>query len=725
MPEEPQIESKSRSDATASVAAGQDARTGQGERAARFETTRPDSSGDLDPQLVQETRLQIRGLVQEIAELVQSECELNEFLQGFVSRLTSALASVGAAVWMRSSDGHLQLAYRANLPEEIQGDAAGARPHALLLQRLLETGEPSLVPPHSAADNGSEAANPTPYLLVLAPLKLGQERLGLVEVFQRAGTGPTTQRGYLRFLVQMADLSSDYFKSQRLLGFHEQEQLWGKLEQFIRSIHQSLDLQETAYQLANEGRRVLDCDRLTVATHHRHRLRIQAVSGLDAVDRRAADLKLLQRITSLVISTREPFWYGGDLRDVPPQIEKHLQPYLDRTHCKWLGIIPIQPQLDEDATGERKDRERDTQEDQQPLGALIIEQLSDTQKAPRLASRGVVIAQHAADALGNVRTYAEIPFAGLWKSLARVSWLWQWRNLPFSITVTAIVVAVVVSLCVVPADFELGADGSLTPARVRHVFAPIDGTVAELAFPANPQQPIEAGVPLIRLENRALETKLSELEGNAQRLELRRDALKRSLLENNSKLEAAERIQLESDIDEAEQSLATVRRDYAIHQQKMADLVIRCPSRGIIGDWQAQTRLQRRPVRLGQRLLTIVDPEGPWELELEVPEEQVGHLVSAQHASQEPLQVTFIVASDPASKFRGQIREIHPAAEVRGSDQNVVLVRVAFDKQQIPTELLRYGTRVQGRIDCGQQPMGYVLFHDVIESVHKRILFWF
>lgn len=80
------------------------------------------------------------------------------------------------------------------------------------------------MPPHAgAAANLQSQDNPTQHLLVLAPLMLEGETQAIVEVFQRPGGGPTTQRGYLRFMVQMADLASDFLKTQNLKQLRDRQ----------------------------------------------------------------------------------------------------------------------------------------------------------------------------------------------------------------------------------------------------------------------------------------------------------------------------------------------------------------------------------------------------------------------------------------------------------------------------------------------------------------------
>ena len=68
-------------------------------------------------------------------------------------------------------------------------------------------------------------------------------------------------------------------------------------------------------------------------------------------------------------------------------------------------------------------------------------------------------------------------------------------------------------------------------------------------------------------------------------------------------------------------------------------------------------------------------------------------------------------------------KHIDRTADVRDDSGNTVLVRVAVDKDTLPD--LRDGAKVTARVHCGERPLGYVLFHDLIETVQAKVLFWF
>ena len=297
----------------------------------------------LDPELIEQTRQQIRQLVAEIAQL-SSRAELapEQYCAEFLPRVVTALAAVGGAFWLTEGQGRLSLAYQMNLQQtRLAEDQEGRQKHNRLLQRVLEKKEPLLVPPHSGSGGNNGEGNPTDFLLILGPVKTELEVVGLVEVFQRPDAPPPAQKGYLRFLSQMCDLAGDYFKTQQLKSLTDRQILWSRLEEFTRLIHQSLDPRETAYTLANEARRLIDCDRVSVSVRRGRRQVIEAISGQDVVNKRSNVVRLLGDLATVVAAAQESVWYCGDTSQLAPQIEDALQEYVDESHSKTVIVIPL------------------------------------------------------------------------------------------------------------------------------------------------------------------------------------------------------------------------------------------------------------------------------------------------------------------------------------------------------------------------------------------------
>ena len=307
-------------------------------------------------QLVEQTKRQIQALVQEIEQLSRRDVSPGEFYSEFLGRVVAALAAVGGAVWAVNEENQLALQYQINFQLAYFGNDAEAQArHARLLYQCLASTEGMLVPPHSGTGGEEGGANPTDYLLVLAPLRTDLEVAGVVEILQRSDTEPNVQRGYLRFLLDMCQRAGDFLKSRQLRHFSDRQVLWSRLEDFTRTVHASLEPIETAYTIANEGRRLIECDRVSVAIRKGNKCVIEAVSGQDVFDKRSNTIRLLGRLASAVVRSGEAIWYTGDTADMAPQVEEAVQEYVDESHSKTVAVLPLRrPPPDEDDDAEKR-----------------------------------------------------------------------------------------------------------------------------------------------------------------------------------------------------------------------------------------------------------------------------------------------------------------------------------------------------------------------------------
>ena len=269
------------------------------------QTSGSERSASVDAEQVERAKREIQGLVHEIAELSRSEISPAEFYDAMLNKVVAALAAPGGAVWTVSDAGGLQLAYQINLRQtglDRESDRpAAARPAACT--RCCSGSEGALVAPHSGAGDATDndedaAANPTDFLLVLAPVHNDQGPQGVVEIFQRPGARITTQRGYLRFLLQVCEFAGDFLKARRLRHLSEKQTLWEQLETFTRTAHEKLDVRQTAYTIANEGRRLIGCDRVSVAIRRGGSCPIEAVSGQDTFDKRSNVTVMLGKLAT-------------------------------------------------------------------------------------------------------------------------------------------------------------------------------------------------------------------------------------------------------------------------------------------------------------------------------------------------------------------------------------------------------------------------------------------
>ncbi len=137
--------------------------------------------------------------------------------------------------------------------------------------------------------------------------------------------------------------------------------------------------------------------------------------------------------------------------------------------------------------------------------------------------------------------------------------------------------------------------------------------------------------------------------------------------------------------------------------------------------WKVHELLINRPVTHGALLVTLVEPDGDWELELRMPEDRLGFITEAQAELGKDLDVEYIAATNPGVTLQGKVQEVHSSAEVRGEDGNTVLIDVAINKDDVPVR--RDGAGVTAQVHCGRAAIGYVWFHDLVSFVQSKILF--
>lgn len=683
------------------------------------------SAAAVDPDQVERAKREIQGLVLEIAELSKSQIAPQEFYDAMLNKIVSALAAPGGAVWTVGDGGGLQLAYQINLNlTGLRENPVGQAQHSRLLYQVLQSNEGALVAPHSGAGDAEvgdsddqAAANPTDFLLVLAPMHNDQGPQGIVEIFQRTGARITTQRGYLRFLLQVCELAGDFLKARRLRHLTEKQSLWEQLESFTRTAHEVLDVRKTAYTIANEGRRLVGCDRVSVAIRRGNRCPVESVSGQDTFDKRSNVVTLLGKLAAAVVKTGEDVWYSGDTSDMAPQVEAALEAYVDESHTKAMAILPLTKPYDKEAMITREEE----REPPEVIGALIVEQMVDSRTPEGFLQRVDVVRNHSATALTNALEYEGLFLMPLWRFLGRGTRLFRGRTLPKTIAALVAVVALVGFFGFYQVEFKLEGDGRLRPATRSKVWANENGFVRNIHVKHD--EAVTKGQVLIEQWSPELEKEIEETRGlfNTSRADL----LSKERQRSSPDITEAEELQLDSDIRQLKVKVAALSKAMELERQKLELLKVRSPLDGRVVTWSPTELLLDRPVNRGEAVLEVADPTGDWELEVLMPEYRMGHVTQAWTDSNGDLPVTFFLATSPEDQISGKVVEIHRNAEVRGDDGNTVLVRVSFDQQLLRQTISnpKIGAGATAKIHCGRRAIGYVWFHDLVDFVRAKILF--
>ena len=675
-------------------------------------------------QTIEETKAQIRGLVNEIAALAKGGATAEEFYPELLSKIITALAAPGGAIWVLDEDKQLNLQYQINAePSLLNVDSDDAQRHTRLIQRVANTGQSLLVPPYSGTTDGDAEGNPTRFLLVLGSLSHEGHRDGLIEIFQRPDTAPDTQRGYLRFVEQMCGLAAEWLRSQKLRTLGDRQVLWQQSDSFARSAHESLDLKETAYIVANEGRRLIGCDRVSVAIKKGRKCKVQAISGQDTIENRSNIVAALNNLATRVVAAGEPLWHDGSTEDLPPQIEEALEDYVDLSYGRNIAVLPLREPFRklgaEDDDGAAGEIDRDDAHRGEVIGALIVEQIESDLPAEIFHARTDLVYEHGTRAIANSMAHTNLFLMPVWRTLGRATWVLRARTLPKTLGIIGLIAAVILGLIFIKKDFTLEAEGTLLPQARHHVFAPIDGEVLEVKVDHN--SIVEAGQPLVVLRNREIEIQITDLEG--QRLTTFAEQLRvKAQLRHGGEMKKTELRALQGEDKELKTKMRVIEEKLVLQKSRAEQLIIRSPINGLVTSWDVEKTLRSRPIMTGQVMMEVSDLDQPYFLDLEMPEKREGHLDEyIKDNDVKSLDVTYILGSDPDAPMTAtlDVSRVSGRAETHEEHGSIIKMHAIPDQAELAKVNPRPGTNLIAKVHCGRASSGFVFLHEIAEWLHK------
>lgn len=699
-----------------------------------------------EPAAYEDTWREIEEVVQEVTRQSRAAVPADRFFNDLLASSIRTLAATGGAIWLRQPEG-LRLEHQVNLiktglvtgpdADDVQNVEQRAQQHQRLLERISRQTETHAVSPQSGTTSASDTdglpENPTDYLLLFCPVIVDDQVQGVLEIFQRPNVSPGAVQGFLRFLAALAELAADYLRNSQLRELQDRATLWSQFEQFTERVHEGLNFDQIAASIANDGRHLIGCDKVTVAVRKGSRFPVRAVSGLDSIDRRSNVIRAAQDLIRRVVVTKEPFWYQDTADDdhaqphvdIAPQIADSVHRYLDESPARLLAVFPLMKSL-QSADGSAQSPQSSSRKDQ-PVGAILIERFEGTSTSGLTRHRSEVVARQSASALKNALEYSNLPFLSLIRVVGKIGWHLKLRQLPRTVLFLGLLVGAAVAMAVVPADFTVEGDGELQPAVRRGVFASSDGIVANLAsaLKTDKKVSVSANETLIELSNTDLDFELTRVQGEITTAEesLSTKKVERLNVDDSDPNWESQLEKLSAEEKELEVRIASLEDQLKVMKEQQADLVLTSPIDGQLLTWEAARILETRPVRRGDLLVEIADVDGPWVLEIRVPDQNIGYVNDARRELKPDLDVSFILATDPKTTWSGKVIDVASDTRSYGESGPTVLVTVEIDRSDIPRNQLRPGATVIPNIHTGQRPIGFVWFHELIHTVRTKLLF--
>jgi hypothetical protein len=708
----------------------------------------------VSAQDLEQERRRIAARLEEVAKLCETNVPPAAFYGELLKRLLESLAAPAGAIWARTAQGNLQLQYQINVKEIGLDQSEEARKgHEELLRQAMMQPRPFHVPPRSGVgvqeEGKTPAANYSNYLLMIAPIIVNQQTAGLIEVWQGPNRPAQAVTGYLQYMTFMAELASRYQRNQIMGQLAGQQQVWTQLESFARQVHNSLHPTEVSYMVANEGRRLVECDRVSVAVRYGSKARIEAVSGADVVERRSNLIRLMRTLCERVLHWGEKLVFNGTRDDsLPPKVLSALDAYLAESNSKLLVVQPL-----------RDEREKD--KIRPPRSALLMECFEPPAEPQQLLARLDVVARHSTPALYNAIEHRRIPMRMLWMPIAKVQEGIGGKAKAISALVVALVSLLGAILCLVPYQLKMESHGKLVPWARRVVYPPTTGTVEE--FRVEPNDIVPEGRELARMFDTDLARKLramaAEVEAAYNEMVTAQHNATRPNLKPDERINYREKAETQKSLYEKKlQEFAdfAARNHASTDPRKFGQFNLIAP--GFTLEEKARILQPERPGRLewtvlngnfreewtgrmakpSDPLLRLGAKSGPWELEMRIPQKHISQVLKAyERNGGQPLDIDFLLRTDPIRTYRGKLyrdriaSEALPNRDEKDEPEPEVIAFASIDDESIDPayrlsrEALTSGTEIHAKIKCGKHRLGYALFYGVWEFFYEKVVFFF
>jgi hypothetical protein len=697
---------------------------------------------------VRRLRRQVEHAIEQLAALSGSNLPPAEFYQELLRKGLAGIDAPAGAIWLKTPQGFLQQQCQHDLGKVGLDDKPdGRQAHNQLLRFAFEKKKPGLLGPRMRADGDRSAGNPTDYQLALAPILTDEnDVLGVLEIFQKPNWN---QQDLITYTIHVAGYASNYLRNTSNRKVAGQEQVWTQLEVFSRQVHASLNPTEVAYVVANEGRRMIGCDRISVGVRHGRKVTIESVSGADVVEKASTHIRRMRDLINAVIKWGEKLVYRGTRDEtLPPKVLEALDAYLAEQNPKLLVLQPVRDQRERPKEGSK--------EALKPVRSAVLMEVFDPPEQTALMEQKMdVIAAHSATALYNAAEMKRVPLKPLWWPLMRVQQglggkarFWTFFTVFLLVTLTAV-------LTLVPYPLKLDSKGKLAPLNRHYIFSHSDGRLME--FKVNPGAEIPPGAPVAVVFKSEYQRDITDFQGKL-----------RSANEQVRQLSLVPAGETPFARGEREQRLSTARIEQRQAQtmlQNYADSYncdltlpgfyfvnapLTRPSAGTRPLWKVVSQdfveqTKGRTISPKDPLLRVGNVDGGWEIVLKIPQKHSGQVLKAFRDAAltdkdgDYLWVDVLASSDPRPGAQGKGKLYHkdlaaenlPNRDDQNESEPVMLALVRINTPDIPADehldprLLVTDAEVHCRIIGADHSLGYSLFYGVWEFLYEKVIFWF
>ena len=498
---------------------------------------------------------------------------------------------------------------------------------------------------------------------------------------------------------------------------------------FAQGISKSLPLRELGYQLANDLKNYLQCDRVVALDINGQSATPLAFSSQPKFDPRSNSVRATQTMVGNIAAIGEPFWFTGDSDDLPDSLKSTIQRYTNETLVNSFAVFPIV----ETTAPTYPSEDESMQEAISPgscsqtktVGAILVEQIEDIIDQEKIEARWDPIKQLVENQYINSRRYDSVFLVGLWDRLGRFAAFYRGQTQKKAVLITSAIAFCLLSLFLIPTDFKIRCEGYLVIDGTREFYSMGDGPITDLRVKDGQQ--VEADEVLLVQEDSELKMRLIKLDGKVSQLQSEVDAINDQRIRDkyigSTKEDDNKSEDLIQQVSVKEIELSSLRRERTSALREFDRLTIRAPYAGTIAQWKMQQRLSNRPLDKGTHLFSLIPHDANVRLDLRVPDQRAGYIQKAWKDSKEQdkeLELDFRLSSAPGVEQQAQVVFVSPSLE-KDRDIGYSLLVHAIAEEEISSELIRSKTVVLGKIICGRHSIAYCKSYEALDWLNSKL----
>ena len=471
--------------------------------------------------------------------------------------------------------------------------------------------------------------------------------------------------------------------------------------QLMQNLGKSGSLKELSFHLVNDVAKITGADRVSYLDSAG---KMQAISGTAQISFRTATVRNLARLGKTVLTAKQGLdWWKDQINFDGQHLPRNAKQLIEATQSPLGYVVPCQT-------------------DEVFSGVLLLEYFNAENQSTEQRELINEVVNFASPVIQRCNEIYSIPAIGILDKFFNRLLTHPMRLMAWSIALAGLAGLAIYVLFLMPRPFEINGEGMLLPVQQQHVFAQIDGEVGQLLVDENSS--VDDQQQLLVIESQTLEKELIIVEGEIAEAQQQLRNLQLTEGEAEGEDAVAEATQTAAEIERLKIRLTSLNARLKFYEQQQVKQTIFSPIAGIVTTQNLRQRLVGRPINRGDMLMSIAQTNGPWQIELKIPDNRIEFITEAMEVSnQPPISVMFRLKSDSTKTYQGEITELDYRSDLRdGDDRTSVIATVSVDEHELKHSL-RLGARVYGKVDCGQRSNFYLLTYELRNRIGEW-LFW-